>query len=335
MRSIISLSLSLLFAASAHAQPAGGDWQEGLSLYRAGDYARACPLLRKVAEAAGTQGEPWADLGLCELKWGRRAESLRALNLAARYGDEKTRKAAYSSLGLAGVNLVPQTARGALACAPLTVPNELECKQQFAVCGLDHGWMGYHFFKGRRFELLIFPCREVGCPKQIPDPKSCAATFLGECLAASIELFSEQEFLGDGATPAWSCMESSAVRSRAVQCELAQGVSVAECMRTACAEAQSWQKAPKDSREEWTKLKEELEQWDSIKKCELCYERTTQTQCTLVSLNPCTGQAGAVCREHTNERDFRTRERPVSASQTVVQEFKFQFVPFPAPDKWR
>ncbi|WP_342375397.1 hypothetical protein NVS55_29445 [Myxococcus stipitatus] len=323
------MALSLLFAASALAQPAGSDWEAGLSLYRAKDYARACPLLRKAAEAAGPQGEPWADLGLCELKRGRKAESIRASQLAVRHGDEKTRKAAYFNLGLAGVSLAPKDVKNSRACVPLTLPNELECKQRFVVCGQTHDWYGYAYFEERTSELLILPCDGGDCPTQIPADPDCAGPSSEKCSMARIELSSERVHRGMGSTPAWSCTESSAVESRAMACAQKKGANEAACMKTACDEARRWQRAEESSRAEWTELQEELESWDSLHECKTCYEGRTQTECTLVSLNPCTGRAGAVCREQRSARDTRIGQDSVWPAKTFAQEFTFRLAPLP------
>src|SRR5215471_13419362 len=80
-------------------------WKQALTDYKKKDYVAACPLFARAAEAAPKNGAIWGDLGLCYFKLGGAATSIHPSRLAARFGDERVRRAAYYNLGLAGASI--------------------------------------------------------------------------------------------------------------------------------------------------------------------------------------------------------------------------------------
>ncbi|QSQ17403.1 tetratricopeptide repeat protein [Myxococcus landrumensis] len=304
-------------------------WRGGLALYRAKDYARACPLLRQAAEAAGTHGEIWADLGLCELRWGRKAQSIQASNLAVRYGDEKTRKAAYFNLGLAGVRLVPPDTADTETCVRLQPPEELACARRFVACGKTHPTSFLGQITVRISDLWIFSCEGKDCPRKTPPSPPCREEPGTFCPRSGIDLLHDESAAGTGPLPEWTCKISDAVASRGKQCQQQKGADAAACLKTACAAARHWQQETVMSREEWPELQEELESWGSRHDCKYCAESRIQTQCTLVSINPCSGRAGAVCRVNRSDKNSQLGTKSVSPPKTTVREFIFSIAPLP------
>lgn len=322
----------LLVTLPALAQTPDNDWKAGLASFRARDYSRACPLLLKAAEAAATNGAIWADLGLCELKRGKKEESIHASNLAVRYGDEKVRRSAYFNLGLAGVNLVPQGVARDGGCVPLEPPRELACTRRVTACGHSFAQPGYTYVEGRSSGLLLLPCGEGSCPTQSPYGGHCVGLGDDRCREPSIVLASELTLRGVGSTPAWTCEESGAVESRSLECQSKKGADEKTCSKKACADAVRWQKQARASRAEWKELEEELESWDSLNECKSCAETTTKTQCTVVSIDPCSGRAGTVCTEESISRDTRMGAIGATPPKRLVQEQSFQVAPLPVPD---
>jgi hypothetical protein len=81
------------------------EWRKALALYKQKKFDAACPLFESAAKAKQKNGAIWGDLGLCELKRGDVAASIHASNLAARFGDDSVRQAAYYNLGLASASI--------------------------------------------------------------------------------------------------------------------------------------------------------------------------------------------------------------------------------------
>jgi hypothetical protein len=78
----------MAFAADASTPPPLPTATEALKLFKAGRFDVSCPMYEAIAGAKATDGAAWADLGLCEFRRGRHAESARrATLLALRYGD--------------------------------------------------------------------------------------------------------------------------------------------------------------------------------------------------------------------------------------------------------
>ncbi|ADO69130.1 tetratricopeptide repeat protein [Stigmatella aurantiaca] len=331
MRSV--LVLVLLVTTPALAQALDSDWKAGLAFYRAKNYARACPLLLKAAEAASTHGAIWADLGLCELKRGKKAESIRASNLAVRYGDEKIRESAYFNLGLVGVNLAPQGVVSDGTCVPIEPPKELACAQRITGCGHTIQLPGYTYREEQRAGLLIVHCDDGTCPAQSPFGGHCVIQRDDSCPEPSIVLVSGETSRGPGATPEWTCEASGAVELRAQECQSKKGADAKMCARKACKAAIRWRKEAPASRAEWKELHEELEGWASINECKACAEFTRKTQCTVVSIDPCSGRAGTVCTLQETTRDVGLEESASANAQskTLVQEQSFQAAPAPKP----
>lgn len=155
-----ALVLTLLLLAHGAAPAAPSPRDAALASFRKKDYARACPLFAEAARAEPENGAIWADLGLCELRRGRKAASVRASLRAVVHGDERTRSNAYFNLGLAGVAL-PFPARG--RCTIWQAPEALTCPQRVEACHLDgpgHGHKGL----GSTSYAALARCGE-GCPR--------------------------------------------------------------------------------------------------------------------------------------------------------------------------
>lgn len=75
---------ALLAATVAVAEDLRPSRDEALARYRAGNYEAACEELDRVVRREPQNGAGWADLGLCRLRLGRRAEAIHASLLAVR-----------------------------------------------------------------------------------------------------------------------------------------------------------------------------------------------------------------------------------------------------------
>ncbi|NBD14088.1 tetratricopeptide repeat protein [Corallococcus silvisoli] len=325
MRSV--LVLFLLVTTPALARSSDDDWKAGLASFREKDFARACPLLRKAAEADRIRGAIWADLGLCELKRGKKTESIHASNLAVRYGDEKVRKSAYFNLGLAGVNLAPQGVTSDGSCAPIEVPKELACGQRIAACGHKLELPGYTYHEEQSAGLVVLSCAEGTCPARL----DCAQQGDLPCSNLSIALDSEETLRGMGATPDWTCEDSEVVSTRTLECASKKGANEQTCARKACEEATRWRESPAP-RKAWPELEDEIDSWASVNECKSCAEFTTRTRCTVVSIDPCTGRYGAVCTVQETTRDTGLKISGTLAPKTVVQELSFEVAAIPQTD---
>jgi tetratricopeptide (TPR) repeat protein len=127
-RCVLWAALCVATVAQAQSTPL----EEARRLYRAGRYDEACPRFEAVTRARPGDGAAWADLGLCELRRGRREASLRASLRAVREGDERVRASAYHNLSLAGQRVPVPTAAG--VCVDVEAPAELACSQRARVC---------------------------------------------------------------------------------------------------------------------------------------------------------------------------------------------------------
>jgi len=150
---------ALALLALVGAPPAADSPQAAaLAAFKRKDYARACPLFAEAARAQPENGAVWADLGLCELKRGRKAESVRASLRAVLKG--RTRTNAYFNLGQAGVALpFPPPGR----CTAWKAPDELGCPQRVEACHVSLQGFGYKG-QGRNSFALLGRCGE-GCPR--------------------------------------------------------------------------------------------------------------------------------------------------------------------------
>ena len=111
-------------------------WKQALAAFKKKDYPTACPLFARAAEAQPKNGAIWGDLGLCYVKLGSAATSVHASRLAARFGNEAVRKAAYYNLGLAGGSVtLPND-----SCGEVRSSEEAQCKKPVFAC--TKSWSG-------------------------------------------------------------------------------------------------------------------------------------------------------------------------------------------------
>jgi hypothetical protein len=163
VHALILAMLSLALGVPAAAQ---SPRDAALAAFRRKDYARACPLFAEVVRAEPENGAAWADLGVCELKRGRKAESVRASLRAVVHGDDRTRTNAYFNLGLAGVALpFPVPGR----CTVWRAPEELNCPQRVEACHVMGPGSGYKAL-GQNSYATLARCA-AGCPRPSVPPE--------------------------------------------------------------------------------------------------------------------------------------------------------------------
>lgn len=126
------LLATLGVATVAQASTAQRKLEQARMLYRAGNYSQACPLFEEVTRARPEDGAAWADLGLCELRRGRREASIEASLRAVRHGDERARASAYHNLSLARHHIEVPSAAG--SCLELEAPAGLACTRRARLC---------------------------------------------------------------------------------------------------------------------------------------------------------------------------------------------------------
>jgi hypothetical protein len=123
---------------------------EAQKLYRAKQYASACPLFERLTELTPTRGSAWGDYGLCLAKLGNKrqeaiAASYRAISLSG--SDARARKAVYYNLGQVIGEVFPSHVPGPTEEGPLA---ELEgllprCELFDSVPGCDQrAWACYN-----------------------------------------------------------------------------------------------------------------------------------------------------------------------------------------------
>lgn len=129
---ILLAMLTVASVAQARGAPAGRKLEEARTLFRAERYEEACPRFEEVTRARPTDGAAWADLGLCELRRGRREASIRASLRAVREGDERVRSSAYYNLWVVGERLAVPTQTP--SCMDVEAPAELACTRRARLC---------------------------------------------------------------------------------------------------------------------------------------------------------------------------------------------------------
>lgn len=298
-------------------------WRAGLDAYRAKDYAKACPLLQKAADAASTNGDAWADLGLCEHRRGNTQASIHASYLAVRYGAEETRKAAYFNLSLAGADIAPEPA--ANACSEIEVPKELGCAKRVAACSYVYQDLQSNYLDKRSSGLLFERC-DGTCPEQSRYGWKCGSDGASDCWEPDITLVNESTGRGHSSYPPWSCQESPAVAARALACIAKKGANKKACEKKACAEAKRLQKDDAALKSRWTELQYELDRWDASHSCQSCSWSTNKTTCGVVSIDPCLNRAGVVCTTKVSSGDDLSGYSETS-STSEAQEIELTFAP--------
>jgi hypothetical protein len=118
-------------------------WKRGLAEFKKKNYVAACPLFASAGEAQPKNGAIWGDLGFCYLKLGGAGASIHPSRLAAHFGDERVRKAAYYNLGLAGESITLP----AEGCMEVESSVEAQCKQPVFACTKSWSGSGSVFYQ--------------------------------------------------------------------------------------------------------------------------------------------------------------------------------------------
>jgi len=118
-------------------------WKRALSEFKKKNYEAACPLFASAAEAQPKNGAVWGDLGLCYVKLGGAASSIHASRLAAHFGNEAVRKAAYYNLGLAGDRVTLPDG----GCDEVPSSEEAQCKKSLFACTKSWSGSGIVFYQ--------------------------------------------------------------------------------------------------------------------------------------------------------------------------------------------
>jgi tetratricopeptide (TPR) repeat protein len=111
--------------------------QRATALYRAKQYAQACPLFAQVTHQLPSSAPAWNDLALCELRRGQNDRAFTALARVLALGDLAERKKAYFNLALLAPSL--QAGDDETGCREVRpVPG---CKQRLWRCN-HNAWGG-------------------------------------------------------------------------------------------------------------------------------------------------------------------------------------------------
>jgi hypothetical protein len=299
------LLAALSVASVAHGAPTERKQEEARALYRAGRYVEACPLFEQVTRARPEDGAAWADLGLCELRRGRREASIQASLHAVRVGEEQVRLNAYYNLSLAGHRIPMPTEQH--SCQELEAPAALSCAQRARVCaasrpGDDSGNGGGTHYQGVWFT-------DASNPAPVPDalevfreddPEAGTLVDLSAWRWLSTKDCDVNWFFSP---PAFEraiarCQRISSVKEdckRRVQLSLAEGVEAQE------------PGFPLTDRE-----KKEIR--EASRQCgQALRERMREgsgTLCHIVSVDPCRRRAGVACDARVEWRIIHRDERP-------------------------
>jgi hypothetical protein len=260
----------------------------------------------------------WADLGLCELKRGRRQPSVHASLLAVRWGDEKVRKNAYFNLHKAfalpaGKEVGAQPASSSEACGVLTPDPEFGPGKPIVLCSA-YGDVGGTMHEEISLEYIFVI--ENDQPKYTNEGSFGAID--GWPLYDEMIGLVDRDIARDGSTPrstsplerylvseskfswyhgvpcTWDMSSSEVVSKWITRCEKKTRGDTNGCQKKAEARVEKTQA----EQGTWPELDQEIEQVQS----DLCGGYSDRTDCSVVAMDPEHLRAGVVCMNGNDEK---------------------------------
>lgn len=287
---------ALLVAATVRADQAAELWKRGLAEYKKKNYAAACPLFASAADAQPKNGAIWGDLGLCYVKLGGLATSIHASRLAARFGSEAVRKAAYYNLGLAGEGVtLPK------GCGEVASSAEAECKKPVFACVKPWSGSGSVFYQSGEVAFFGRTAAQAqegadGMSELDPDANS---------MGLGLALWEEHsDSCGTWcAMHAWQATDDNPIKKQVVACgEKRRGPYPGPpdpCVRDGKRCAEPWECADavighasdtKAIDRDWGRLLGKC-----VSYCTSNYDQSPRPACRVVYLDACRGRVGVVC----------------------------------------
>jgi hypothetical protein len=309
--------LGTFWHASGQAAPGPREaWRRGLVLLKQKKFDAACELIASAANAEQTTATIWADLGLCELKRGHADAAVHASLLAARFGDERTRKNAYFNLNLASYEVdIPGE-----ACGPVSVAPEAACTAPLFAC--TKNWQQYGTAEGDSGTVAVFDTDLEGARTQTED-----ASFAGEATGNALDLSESHAcFFTWCGFHGWECDSSPVVSKRVEACYVKQHgpmpkdlclrpsalcESFQKCSEGVCAQANAAISGAPGAKH-WPAVEREYDRSQAACMAD-CREGETLS-CSVVYVDPCQSRIGYVC----SISDLKTGRVATEARELVL-----------------